>query len=253
MQSLALCHSASPAISAAPRRAATGVVSHRAVRVRNNEIDGVANLLARDKKLSGAINVVPELSDDPSEAPGFSGSVSTPTDSGVLKSRKKRQETMAKNAEKRTDPNRPKTCKGAIDRGLQLFVEKRHQDAIDMFNMALELPGNGAYRMPDSPREYSCPSDAEENAALYNMACAYAAMGRKEAAIACLEGVLDNGFSDFETLRNDPDLASVRGNELEFLMLRYQNPVGKGINGIFKMGQQQKESSPDGKRPWFLW
>lgn len=34
---------------------------------------------------------------------------------------------------------RPKTCKGAIDRGLELFVEKRHQDAIDMFNMALEV------------------------------------------------------------------------------------------------------------------
>ena len=35
-----------------------------------------------------------------------------------------------------------------------------------MFNLALELPGNGAYRLPGSPREYLCPSDAEENAAL---------------------------------------------------------------------------------------
>lgn len=29
-----------------------------------------------------------------------------------------------------------------------------------------QLPGNGAYRLASSPREYSCPSDAEENAAL---------------------------------------------------------------------------------------
>lgn len=64
------------------------------------------------RRLSGAINVVPELSDDPSEAAGFSGGFAAPapapsqTESGVLKSRKKRQETMAKNAEKRTDPNR---------------------------------------------------------------------------------------------------------------------------------------------------
>jgi hypothetical protein len=64
---------------------------------------------------------------------------------------------------------RPKNCKQAIDRGLQLFQEKKFQEAVDLFNLALELPGNGAYRMPDSPREYSCPSDAEENAALYNM------------------------------------------------------------------------------------
>lgn len=32
----------------------------------------------------------------------------------------------------------------------------------------------------------------------------------------------DNGFSDFDTLRSDPDLESMRGAELEFLLLRYQ-------------------------------
>jgi hypothetical protein len=52
--------------------------------------------------------------------------------------------------------------------------------AIAMFNLALELPGNGAYRMPGSPREYSCPSDAEETAALYNMACCYSALGQTQ-------------------------------------------------------------------------
>lgn len=62
-----------------------------------------------------------------------------------------------------------------------------------MFNLALELPGNGAYRMATSPREYSCPSDAEENAALYNMACCYAQLGQVSAAMTCLEAVLENG------------------------------------------------------------
>jgi hypothetical protein len=62
-----------------------------------------------------------------------------------------------------------------------------------MFNLALELPGNGAYRLSGSPREYACPSDAEEHAALYNMACCYAQMGQKAAALTCLESILDSG------------------------------------------------------------
>ena len=39
----------------------------------------------------------------------------------------------------------------------------------------------------------SCPSDAEENAALYNMACAYAQMGRKAGALTCIEAILGEG------------------------------------------------------------
>jgi hypothetical protein len=67
------------------------------------------------------------------------------------------------------------------------------QGAIDLFNLALELPGNGAYRLSGSPREYACPSDAEEHAALYNMACCYAQMGQKAAALTCLESILESG------------------------------------------------------------
>lgn len=67
------------------------------------------------------------------------------------------------------------------------------QAAIDLFNLALELPGNGAYRLSGSPREYACPSDAEEHAALYNMACCYAQMGQKAAALTCLESILESG------------------------------------------------------------
>jgi hypothetical protein len=49
---------------------------------------------------------------------------------------------------------RPKRCKEAIDAGLALFQERKFTEAIDMWNLALELPGNGAYRMSGSPREY---------------------------------------------------------------------------------------------------
>ncbi len=51
---------------------------------------------------------------------------------------------------------RPRRCKQAIDAGLALFQQDKFQEAIDMFNLALELPGNGAYRLQGSPREYRC-------------------------------------------------------------------------------------------------
>jgi len=43
-----------------------------------------------------------------------------------------------------------------MDAGLELFRQGEYQAAIDLFNLALELPGNGAYRLPGSPREYRC-------------------------------------------------------------------------------------------------
>lgn len=54
----------------------------------------------------------------------------------------------------------------------------------------------GAYRLAGSPREYSCPSDAEEHAALYNMACCYAQLGQKAASLTCLESILESGIVD---------------------------------------------------------
>lgn len=43
------------------------------------------------------------------------------------------------------------------------------------------------------PAPRSCPSDAEENACLYNMACCYCKLGQVDAAFTCIEAVLENG------------------------------------------------------------
>lgn len=67
----------------------------------------------------------------------------------------------------------------------------------------------------------SCPSDAEESAALYNMACAYAQQGQGASALTCIEAILENGFNDFKTLRTDPDLAPARGPAFDALVGRY--------------------------------
>lgn len=67
-------------------------------------------------------------------------------------------------------------------------------------------------------REISCPSDGEEQAALYNMACAYAQLRQTESALTCLEAVLETGFEDMQGLRSDPDLQPCHGAQFESLM-----------------------------------
>lgn len=122
-------------------------------------------------------------------------------------------------------------------------------------------------RMAGSPKEYSCASEGEENSALYNMACCWAALGQKQvgsgsrtsprcaapsedgrcgatphnviagnnlapresqcaslalsllqSALTVLEALLDNNFEDYAAIRSDPDLAALRGPELEALL-----------------------------------
>jgi pentatricopeptide repeat protein len=53
----------------------------------------------------------------------------------------------------------------------------------------------GPLSIPSTPAclPRSCPSDAEENACLYNMACCYCKLGQVDAAFTCIEAVLENG------------------------------------------------------------
>lgn len=71
-----------------------------------------------------------------------------------------------------------------------------------------------------------CPSEGEEQAALYNMACAYAALSQRDSALACLEGAFEAGMSDFAAVRSDSDLATVRGPELDKLLSKCAHLTG---------------------------
>lgn len=222
---------------------------------------GVQDLLARDRKQP---KLAPELARELGEVPvekvleDFESEVKVPQ----VKSRRQRRDALVASSDQAgsaaaaaiaQDPNRPKRCKDAIDAGLILFKERKYQDAVAMFNVALELPGNGAYRLGGSPREYSCPSDAEEVAALYNMACAYSQLGEKAAAITCLEAVLENGFEDYATIRSDPDLAPLRGRDLDGLLGKYDNPVAKLKKILPGGGNKQAEGGGGLNKPWLLW
>lgn len=79
-------------------------------------------------------------------------------------------------------PPSPPSPPPALCCAVQEYGAGRYQAALDLFQLALELPGSGYMRMSGSPKEYSCASEGEENAALYNMACCWVALGQKQAS-----------------------------------------------------------------------
>lgn len=220
-----------PAAPSMRRSPAISSSAHRAV---EGGEGGLADLLQRDRKSVGDLDraVAAFGADDAEPAPAPTTAPAAPKTAAALRPRADRQRSAAAAADgapkkrrqggRRADrgaasespapesPSGPRRSKEAIDAGLAAFAAGDPDAAIALFNLALELPGNGAFRLPGRAREYSCPSDSEERAALYNLACCYAAKGGKDlldAAAACLEAACDDaGFDDWDTMLSDPDL-----------------------------------------------
>lgn len=221
------------------------------------EVESVKDLLSRDKKLARVVDKLPSEDAFADDAPleGQELADSEAAAEGVKQGRKgkgkRARQTAAAAATKGTtgaaptaasNEDGPRTSRDAISAGLEAYNGKRYQEAVDLFSMALELPGSGVMRMAGTVREYACASEGEENAALYNMACAYASLGQVPAALTCLEGLLENGFEDYEGMRRDPDLAPLRGPQLDALLNKYDGPLKK----LF--GRKQAAS---GEKPFF--
>jgi tetratricopeptide (TPR) repeat protein len=52
--------------------------------------------------------------------------------------------------------------------------------------------------------------DPDDPMLLYNVACVYAQLDKREDALACLERAVDKGFGHKEWIEHDPDLSSIR-------------------------------------------
>lgn len=105
----------------------------------------------------------------------------------------------------------PLTCSQAIDAGEKALRSGDAALALRLFESALDLPGSAAVRFAGSVREYSCASDAEASAALYNMSCAYVALGDLQPALTCLEGAVEGGGGGIaDAARGDGDLERLR-------------------------------------------
>ncbi|KAK3252303.1 hypothetical protein CYMTET_38391 [Cymbomonas tetramitiformis] len=112
----------------------------------------------------------------------------------------------------------------AIEMGQDLCSEGKYEDAVGKFQQVFTLPGSGAMRYKGTVKEISCASPGEESAALYNLACCYSQMGSMDQALEAVDSCLENGFSDFDSLKQDPDLEAVRKDvRFNAILLKYNN------------------------------
>lgn len=136
----------------------------------------------------------------------------------------------------------PDDARQAIAMGLQCTQTNQWEQAQEYFEMALTLPGTGVKRFRDKPRLLS---NSETVACLYNIACCQSKLAeecdddtqqqqeRIHNGLVALAGCLENGYDDFEQLRNDPDLEMLRKNEkFEGLLKRFQR--SGGFMNVFK-------------------
>ncbi|PSC71097.1 Tetratricopeptide-like helical [Micractinium conductrix] len=212
---------------------------------------GLDNLLSRDRKTAELKEEAFTAFGDDSE-PSSSSSSSSKAALAVAEPAQRQQPqrgsgpASARADKLRSEAGTPQRAREAIDAGLQKFAAGEYQTAVDLFQLSLELPGSGVMRMSGSVREYSCASEGEENAALYNMACCYAALGQKQAALTVLEALLDNEFDQVATIRSDADLAPLRGPDLDKLLSKHDGLLSK----VF--GRKKKDDSSANK-PWLRW
>ena len=230
--------------------------------------EGIKDLLARDVKCASFIysslcsachqhrrNDIPTV-DVFADEPTPSTSQQQPEPAKNKRSKRRRPKSAAAAAvaasKARDTQSGPRTSREAIAAGLEAYQQQQYQQAVSLFEQALELPGSGSMRLAGTVREYACASQGEEHAALYNMACAYVAMGQNTAALTCVEGLLESGFEDFKTLRTDPDLAALRGSELDALVGKYDNLLAKVLGKKDKKeeGAVDAPSLPAFLKPW---
>lgn len=230
--------------------------------------EGIKDLLARDVKYDRCASIthnthqrrrndIPSLdvfADDPT--PSTSQQPQPEPAKAAKRNKRRRPKSAAAAAvaasKARDTQTGPRTSREAISAGLEAFANKEYQQAVNFFEQALELPGRGSTRLAGTVREYACASQGEEHAALYNMACAYVAMGQNTPALTCVEGLLDSGFADFKTLRSDPDLAALRGPAFDALVGKYDNLLAKVLGNKDKKdeGAVEAPSLPAFLKPW---
>jgi hypothetical protein len=206
--------------------------------------DGISDLLARDKKVAGLLDS--DFEEMPAEfvqgaeemrekekKKGSQSSASTSSDafssfsssSSSSSSSSPSSSSAAQQVPAGLNGAVPITCAEAIDSGETALRSGDASLALRLFEAALDLPGSAAVRLSGSPREYSCASDGEAAAALYNMACAYVALGELEPALTCLEGAAEGGGEGVAAAaRSDPDLAALRE-----LPVRFEKALREGV------------------------
>lgn len=83
--------------------------------------------------------------------------------------------------------------------------------------------------------------------AQYNAACCYSAMNQLEAGMEALEGALIAGFDDYDKVRSDPNLATLRKEEgFKAMVDKYDEPIinenaVRVLKNLFSFGKNQDD------------
>jgi len=91
-----------------------------------------------------------------------------------------------------------------------------------------------------------------DNGAPYNLACALARLGKKDDALAALAKSMDLGFDDFEHMKVDEDLASIRDDKkfAELVAKAVENDkkaeAGTYDAGVAVPGVKSVDRAPEG-------
>jgi len=136
----------------------------------------------------------------------------------------------------------PRTFREAEILGLRLMQRGQPQEALEVFQQGLTLPGSrpdiirsktigtspvGGASGGTEGKAVQTLDEFELQAAHYNIACAYAQLGRSTQAVGSLAKAFKAGFDNYETARVDPDLSSIhRTTEFEVLMEQYDPKKG---------------------------
>ena len=77
-------------------------------------------------------------------------------------------------------------------------------------------------------------SPGEKQAALYNLACCYSQLDDVQTGLAALAGCFENGYTNVEQARSDPDLETLRKDpRFEGLIRRLVPMASSGLVGRF--------------------
>ena len=110
---------------------------------------------------------------------------------------------------------RPDEARAARDRVLELLPNYLLQNPDDsrarmLHAVALAEKGRKDEALGEGGKALEISPD--DPLILYNCACLYARLGELQRAIAALRQGIANGYEDFGWMRNDPDLATLRGS-----------------------------------------
>jgi len=101
----------------------------------------------------------------------------------------------------------------ATRRALRLMEEALELNPNDARAANLAAIMNAGMGETEKALSYAARSleiDADDPMMLYNVACTYSVLGKKDEAIECLERAVDKGFGHKEWIDHDPDLISLR-------------------------------------------